>query len=172
MGLHVHIRRRWLVVICVCFQLCPQRDLHHRPQEGRRLHRPCRVIAPVYAEMSKNYPQLMFLPIDVDDLMVIPSYICLGKMTLKSPVGHVILTDALLIHKCSAKPQSMQCIFLSCYFLFQRNVGKHINMYAVLYIFILPFPVSKKYMQTGKYLLLPILWSVVECFCHPDSSTL
>ncbi|KAI5021863.1 hypothetical protein ZWY2020_058593 [Hordeum vulgare] len=30
---------------------------------------PCRVIAPVYAEMSKTYPQLMFLTIDVDDLM-------------------------------------------------------------------------------------------------------
>ncbi|CAD6334502.1 unnamed protein product [Miscanthus lutarioriparius] len=29
---------------------------------------PCRVIAPVYAEMSKTYPQLMFLTIDVDDL--------------------------------------------------------------------------------------------------------
>jgi thioredoxin 1 len=34
---------------------------------------PCRVIAPVYAEMSKTYPQLMFLTIDVDDLMVIQS---------------------------------------------------------------------------------------------------
>ncbi|KAE8785320.1 h-type thioredoxin [Hordeum vulgare] len=32
---------------------------------------PCRVIAPVYAEMSKTYPQLMFLTIDVDDLMVV-----------------------------------------------------------------------------------------------------
>ncbi|WVZ96715.1 hypothetical protein U9M48_042316 [Paspalum notatum var. saurae] len=30
---------------------------------------PCRVIAPVYAEMSKTYPQLMFLSIDVDDMM-------------------------------------------------------------------------------------------------------
>ncbi|KAL6607768.1 hypothetical protein ACP70R_040831 [Stipagrostis hirtigluma subsp. patula] len=30
---------------------------------------PCRVIAPIYAEMSKTYPQLMFLTIDVDDLM-------------------------------------------------------------------------------------------------------
>ncbi|XP_062230866.1 thioredoxin H4-2-like [Phragmites australis] len=30
---------------------------------------PCRVIAPIYAEMSKTYPQLMFLMIDVDDLM-------------------------------------------------------------------------------------------------------
>lgn len=30
---------------------------------------PCRVIAPVYAEMSQTYPQLMFLTIDVDDLM-------------------------------------------------------------------------------------------------------
>ncbi|KAL5203208.1 hypothetical protein ABZP36_014160 [Zizania latifolia] len=30
---------------------------------------PCRVIAPAYAEMSKTYPQLMFLTIDVDDLM-------------------------------------------------------------------------------------------------------
>lgn len=30
---------------------------------------PCRVIAPVYAEMSKTYPQLMFLSIDVDDLL-------------------------------------------------------------------------------------------------------
>jgi len=30
---------------------------------------PCRVIAPVYAEMSKTYPQLMFLTIDVDDLV-------------------------------------------------------------------------------------------------------
>ncbi|EES19112.1 hypothetical protein BDA96_09G063200 [Sorghum bicolor] len=30
---------------------------------------PCRVIASVYAEMSKTYPQLMFLTIDVDDLM-------------------------------------------------------------------------------------------------------
>ena len=38
MGLHVHIRR-WLEVICVCFQLRRRRDLRHRPQEGRRLHR-------------------------------------------------------------------------------------------------------------------------------------
>ncbi|XP_006654091.1 thioredoxin H4-2 [Oryza brachyantha] len=30
---------------------------------------PCRVIAPFYAEMSKTYPQFMFLTIDVDDLM-------------------------------------------------------------------------------------------------------
>lgn len=30
---------------------------------------PCRVIAPVYGDMSKTYPQLMFLTIDVDDLM-------------------------------------------------------------------------------------------------------
>ncbi|CAM0957551.1 unnamed protein product [Alopecurus aequalis] len=30
---------------------------------------PCRVIAPVYAEMSKTYPQLTFLTIDVDDLV-------------------------------------------------------------------------------------------------------
>ncbi|GJN35927.1 hypothetical protein PR202_gb24742 [Eleusine coracana subsp. coracana] len=30
---------------------------------------PCRVIAPIYAEMSKTYPQLMFLTIDVDDLV-------------------------------------------------------------------------------------------------------
>ncbi|KAJ1282441.1 hypothetical protein BS78_03G052100 [Paspalum vaginatum] len=30
---------------------------------------PCRVISPVYAEMSQTYPQLMFLLIDVDDLM-------------------------------------------------------------------------------------------------------
>ncbi|KAF0925891.1 hypothetical protein E2562_018695 [Oryza meyeriana var. granulata] len=30
---------------------------------------PCRVIAPIYAEMSKTYPLLMFLTIDVDDLM-------------------------------------------------------------------------------------------------------
>ncbi|XP_062179799.1 thioredoxin H4-2 [Phragmites australis] len=30
---------------------------------------PCRVIAPIYAEMSKTYPQLMFLTIDVDELM-------------------------------------------------------------------------------------------------------
>ncbi|KAK8456952.1 hypothetical protein SEVIR_3G100000v4 [Setaria viridis] len=37
---------------------------------------PCRVIAPVYAEMSKTYPQLMFLTIDVDDLMLIMGYPC------------------------------------------------------------------------------------------------
>ncbi|KAG0536373.1 hypothetical protein BDA96_03G058100 [Sorghum bicolor] len=30
---------------------------------------PCRVISPVYAEMSQTYPQLMFLTIDVDELM-------------------------------------------------------------------------------------------------------
>uniref|UniRef100_J3KWQ9 Thioredoxin domain-containing protein n=1 Tax=Oryza brachyantha TaxID=4533 RepID=J3KWQ9_ORYBR len=30
---------------------------------------PCRVIAPVYAEMSQTYPQFMFLTIDVDELM-------------------------------------------------------------------------------------------------------
>ncbi|KAL5229913.1 hypothetical protein ABZP36_028689 [Zizania latifolia] len=31
---------------------------------------PCRVIAPVYVEMSKTYPQFMFLTIDVDDLLL------------------------------------------------------------------------------------------------------
>ncbi|KAL6627357.1 hypothetical protein ACP70R_031083 [Stipagrostis hirtigluma subsp. patula] len=30
---------------------------------------PCRVISPVYTEMSLTYPQLMFLTIDVDELM-------------------------------------------------------------------------------------------------------
>lgn len=30
---------------------------------------PCRVISTVYAEMSQTYPQLMFLTVDVDDLM-------------------------------------------------------------------------------------------------------
>ncbi|KAK3130004.1 hypothetical protein QOZ80_6BG0487720 [Eleusine coracana subsp. coracana] len=30
---------------------------------------PCRVIARIYAEMSRTYPQIMFLTIDVDDLM-------------------------------------------------------------------------------------------------------
>ncbi|RLM91517.1 thioredoxin H4-1-like [Panicum miliaceum] len=30
---------------------------------------PCRVISPVYAEMSQTYPQLMFLTIDADDLV-------------------------------------------------------------------------------------------------------
>uniref|UniRef100_A0A0E0E4E7 Thioredoxin domain-containing protein n=1 Tax=Oryza meridionalis TaxID=40149 RepID=A0A0E0E4E7_9ORYZ len=30
---------------------------------------PCRVIAPVYAEMSQTYPQFMFLTVDVDQLM-------------------------------------------------------------------------------------------------------
>ncbi|XP_066308343.1 thioredoxin H4-1-like isoform X3 [Miscanthus floridulus] len=30
---------------------------------------PCRVISPVYAEMSQTYPQLMFLTIDVDELV-------------------------------------------------------------------------------------------------------
>lgn len=29
---------------------------------------PCRVISPVYAEMSQTYPQLMFLTVDVDEL--------------------------------------------------------------------------------------------------------
>uniref|UniRef100_M8BXN3 Thioredoxin H-type n=1 Tax=Aegilops tauschii TaxID=37682 RepID=M8BXN3_AEGTA len=66
---HLRLEEGGLLTESGLLQLCPQRDLHHRPQEGRRLHRPCRVIAPVYAEMSKNYPQLMFLPIDVDDLM-------------------------------------------------------------------------------------------------------
>jgi thiol-disulfide isomerase/thioredoxin len=31
---------------------------------------PCRVISTVYAEMSQTYPQLMFLTVDVDELMV------------------------------------------------------------------------------------------------------
>jgi thioredoxin 1 len=35
---------------------------------------PCRVIAPVYAEMSQTYPQFMFLTIDVDELMVKPMF--------------------------------------------------------------------------------------------------
>ncbi|XP_042432256.1 thioredoxin H4-1-like isoform X2 [Zingiber officinale] len=30
---------------------------------------PCRVIAPLYAELSEKYPSLMFLTIDVDKLM-------------------------------------------------------------------------------------------------------
>ncbi|PAN32432.1 hypothetical protein PAHAL_5G486900 [Panicum hallii] len=30
---------------------------------------PCRVISTVYAEMSQTYPQLMFLTVDVDELM-------------------------------------------------------------------------------------------------------
>ncbi|TVU21642.1 hypothetical protein EJB05_31292 [Eragrostis curvula] len=30
---------------------------------------PCRVISPLYAEMSQTYPQFMFLTIDVDELM-------------------------------------------------------------------------------------------------------
>lgn len=30
---------------------------------------PCRVISPVYAEMSQTYPQLMFLTVDVDELV-------------------------------------------------------------------------------------------------------
>lgn len=36
---------------------------------------PCRVIAPLYAELSEKYPSLMFLTIDVDKLMVIYSFI-------------------------------------------------------------------------------------------------
>ncbi|KAG6535601.1 hypothetical protein ZIOFF_000623 [Zingiber officinale] len=36
---------------------------------------PCRVIAPLYAELSEKYPSLMFLTIDVDKLMVISSFI-------------------------------------------------------------------------------------------------
>ncbi|XP_010938037.1 thioredoxin H4-2 [Elaeis guineensis] len=30
---------------------------------------PCRMMAPVYAELSEKYPSLMFLAIDVDELM-------------------------------------------------------------------------------------------------------
>ncbi|XP_008810849.1 thioredoxin H4-1-like [Phoenix dactylifera] len=30
---------------------------------------PCRMMAPVYAELSEKYPSLMFLTIDVDELM-------------------------------------------------------------------------------------------------------
>jgi thiol-disulfide isomerase/thioredoxin len=43
---------------------------------------PCRVIAPVYAEMSQTYPQLMFLTIDVDDLMVIKRMFLSGPFIL------------------------------------------------------------------------------------------
>ncbi|RWW53862.1 hypothetical protein BHE74_00039599 [Ensete ventricosum] len=31
---------------------------------------PCRMIAPLYKELSEKYPSLMFLTIDVDELMV------------------------------------------------------------------------------------------------------
>uniref|UniRef100_G3MMX1 Thioredoxin domain-containing protein n=1 Tax=Amblyomma maculatum TaxID=34609 RepID=G3MMX1_AMBMU len=34
---------------------------------------PCRVITPLYAEMSKKYPQLVFLIIDVDELVDLSS---------------------------------------------------------------------------------------------------
>lgn len=32
---------------------------------------PCRMIAPLYAELSEKYPSLIFLTVDVDELMVI-----------------------------------------------------------------------------------------------------
>lgn len=31
---------------------------------------PCRQIAPLYVELSKKYPQLVFLTVDVDELTV------------------------------------------------------------------------------------------------------
>lgn len=70
---------------------------------------PCRMIAPLYKELSQKYPSLMFLTIDVDELMVrstlsnlvhcnllvhspvdflcqLCTYYCLGWLFLERPI--------------------------------------------------------------------------------------
>lgn len=56
---------------------------------------PCRVIAPVYAEMSKTYPQLMFLSIDVDDLLVSQYYIIKISSSLQ---GNIYMSSTFFVN--------------------------------------------------------------------------
>jgi len=61
---------------------------------------PCRVISPVYAEMSQTYPQLMFLTIDVDELMVI-NVLSLSLRKWSQPCGYMYILSPWIHKTCT-----------------------------------------------------------------------
>lgn len=51
---------------------------------------PCRVMAPVFTELSKTYANLMYLKVDVDDVQVIdPLHKRFGEMCISTNVHHL-----------------------------------------------------------------------------------
>jgi thiol-disulfide isomerase/thioredoxin len=77
---------------------------------------PCRVISTVYAEMSQTYPQLMFLTVDVDELMVTD---ILRNLILPSHMQSVlafVCSLLLRIYSAAMSSQVKQFPHLECRF--------------------------------------------------------